>query len=88
MKKFFEKWKLDALYVPLVTAYPAGLWLLLGSTEWHATTLTLYILCILFLSFSGFVETGGDSGKEIFFGYVYLTGALFFSAAGLWMWLI
>lgn len=88
MKKFFEKWKLDALYIPLIIVYPAGLWLLLGDTDWHATTLTLYMLCIIFLAFSGFIETNGDSAKEILFGYIYLIGAVFFSVAGLWMWII
>lgn len=88
MKKFIEKWKVDSLYIPLLIVYPAGFWLLLGNTEWHATTLTLYIVCILFLSFAGFTETYGDSTKEIIFGYIYLIGAVFFAIAGLWMWLI
>ncbi|RWZ58178.1 hypothetical protein EQV77_10380 [Halobacillus fulvus] len=79
--------RFNPLYIPLLTAIPAEAWLLYKQPPYVGVELTLYIIAILFLVFSGAVETSSEETKHRIFGYVYLISALMFGVIGLWMWL-
>ncbi|WP_226584987.1 hypothetical protein [Halobacillus litoralis] len=91
MKKVKRTWidHWDPLYVPLLSAVPIESWLLVKTPPFTRAEISLYILGILFLFFSGFVETGSEEEKKNkLFGYLYLLGGLLFGTIGLYRWLI
>ncbi|GGF24601.1 hypothetical protein GCM10010954_24370 [Halobacillus andaensis] len=78
---------INPLYIPMFSAVPVGLWLLLGNDNWQSTYLSLYILVIMFLIFTGSVEISSEEGKHQIFGYIYMTFGLLLSVVGLVRWL-
>ncbi|MCP3030204.1 hypothetical protein LF817_02480 [Halobacillus sp. A1] len=88
LKKIRNAWSLfNPLYLPLITALPVGGWLLVTDIDWNATYLALYILIIMFLTFSGAVEISSEEMKHQIFGYVYMTASLILAGGGLFLWL-
>ncbi|MBH0231194.1 hypothetical protein [Halobacillus yeomjeoni] len=75
------------LYIPLFTAFPVGVWMILKKTPWTGIDISLYLLVILFLIFTGVVETEEGDKKQLFFGYVYLLAGGLFGVVGLIKWL-
>ncbi|MCA1010181.1 hypothetical protein [Halobacillus halophilus] len=86
MKKEWGDW-INPLYLPLFTAIPIDLWLLIKKGSYASVELSMYIIAILFLIFSGAVETSQEEVKHRLFGYIYLVSALIFGACGLIIWL-
>ncbi|MGP4075373.1 hypothetical protein [Halobacillus sp. K22] len=85
-KKGVGEW-INPLYLPLVTAIPIDGWLILKTEPYAGVELSMYIIAILFLIFSGAVETNQEEVKHRVFGYIYLVSALLFGAVGLILWL-
>lgn len=86
--KSWKEWlNLDPLYIPLFTAGPVDIWLLFKQPPYQSVEITLYIIAILFLVFSGAVETYQEETKHRVIGYISLISALVFGIIGLVMWL-
>lgn len=83
MKKWksWDEW-VDPLYYPLFTAIPIGGWLLFKQPPYSSVEITLFTLAILFLIFSGMVETSQDEGKHRLIGLIYLLSALLLAIIG------
>jgi|GEM_PF-6975243 len=77
----------NPLYLPLFTAIPIDSWLIIKKGSYASVELSMYIIAILFLIYSGAVETSQEEVKHRVFGYIYLVSALVFGAVGLMLWL-
>ncbi|MBN8235999.1 hypothetical protein JF544_12105 [Halobacillus kuroshimensis] len=86
LKKAVEKW-FGPLLLPLWTAIPVEVWLLLKKPPFSGVEVTMVIMGILFLVFAGTVETAAEEPGSRVFGFLYLLAAVFFAAAGLYRWL-
>ncbi|WP_173917277.1 hypothetical protein [Halobacillus sp. Marseille-Q1614] len=87
-KRLKELWyKLNPLYFPLFTAVPAGIWLIFSNPPWTSTYLSLYLLLIGFLTFSGAVEISDEELKPQLLGGLYMMLALTMAVIGLIRWL-
>lgn len=84
-KSVRDKW-FDPLYFPLWTVGPVEVWLLFHTPPLSAVEASSYIVGILFLIFSGAVETNSEEWKHQVFGYIYLISALLLSSIGIFRW--